>query len=251
MKERLNKALARSGVASRRGADRLIAEGRVSVNGRVVQDLGRQVESDTDSIKVDGKRIASAPRQHVYLLLNKPRGYVTTLRDPEGRPTVRELIPGSRRLFPVGRLDFHSEGLLLLTDDGALCRSLTHPSGGVPRTYEVKVRATPNADAVAQLERGVVLGGRRAAGRVKILRAGHNAWLELTVREGRNHIVRRMLLAVGHRVLKLRRTRYAGVHLEDLDPGEVRPLTVREVAGLKRFTRGAPEAGRKTRSRRN
>ena len=249
--ERLNKVLARAGLASRRGADRLIEEGRVTVNGRVVQELGTQVEPARDAIKVDGRRLPPAPASHTYIMLNKPRGCVTTLSDPQGRPTVRDLLRGVRaRVFPVGRLDFDSEGLLLLTDDGELARDLMHPGSGVSKTYAAKVRGMPSEQELARLRSGVALPeGRALPAKVRLLRRGPKPWLEVDVVEGRKHQVKRMLLAVGHPVLKLKRIRYAGLTLGDLLPGRLRRLRAEEVEKLRRAIRsGAPPRRRGRRS---
>lgn len=241
MSDRLNLALARAGVASRRASDRLIAEGRVTVNGRVVNILGSRVEPGRDRIEVDGRRIPAPPARHTYLMLHKPRGCVTTMRDPEGRPTVHGLLRGvSARLFPVGRLDYQSEGLLLLTDDGDLARALMHPSTGVTKTYQAKVRGTPTPEALARLARGVRVDGRATlpATAEVIRRTGTAAWVEVVLKEGRKRQVRRMLETVGHPVQRLRRTRYDGLELGALAPGRFRVLTSREVARLRRSAQG-------------
>lgn len=234
--ERLQKVLARAGLASRRAAEGLITAGRVTVNGTAVTRLGTQVDPERDAIKVDGVRVKASPEPPLYLMLHKPRGVVTTLSDPEGRPTVRDYLRGVRgRIFPVGRLDFASEGLLLLTSDGALARDLMHPSRGVAKTYAAKVRGTPSPDALKRLTAGVVVEGRKTLpARVRVLEAGANAWVEITVVEGRKHQVRHMLDAVGHRVQRLRRIRYGGVELGILRPGALRALTAREVERLRR-----------------
>lgn len=236
--ERLQKALARAGVASRRAAERLIAEGRVSVNGEVVRELGLRV-GPRDALRVDGRSVVRPPPSgHVYLMLNKPRGVVTTLADPEGRRTVGELAAGAvagRRLFPVGRLDFHSQGLLLLTDDGELARDLMHPGTGAVKTYAVKLRGRPGPEALERLRRGVVLDGRRTQpARVRTLRDAANPWLEIAITEGRKHQVRRMCHDVGHPVIKLRRTGYAGLELGDLPEGHLRRLRPDELRRLRR-----------------
>lgn len=239
--ERLNKALARAGVASRRGADRLIVEGRVTVNGRIVTELGTRVEASRDAIKVDGRRIAATRREPVYLVLHKPRGVVTTFSDPEGRPTVRGLLKGVRqRVFAVGRLDYDSEGLLLITDDGELARDLMHPARQVPRRYRVKVRGQPSAETLERLRRGIVLDGRRArAGSARCVQRGaSHSWVELTLGEGRKHQVKRMLAALGHPVLRLRRVAYGGVELGALPAGGLRPLRAAEVARLRKAAAG-------------
>ncbi len=238
MKLRLNKALSQAGVASRRASDRLIEAGRVCVNGEIVRELGVRVDPEHDTLAVDGHPVPRPSRTHIYLMLNKPRGCVTTMSDPEGRPTVKDLLGGRTvRVYPVGRLDFNSEGLLLLTNDGELSERLMHPRGKVPKTYMVKVQGCPRESALERLRRGVPLDGRvTGPAAVKLLQAGRNAWLQVTIREGRKHQVRRMLQAVGHRVVKLRRTAYGGVRLGDLEPGRLRTLTVREVDRLRRVT---------------
>ena len=236
MSERLHKTLAHAGIASRRASEKLIAEGRVTVNGRVVTDLGTKVDPSQDAIKVDGKRVAAAPVRKTYLVLHKPRGVVTTMSDPEGRPTVAGLVRGLRtRVYPVGRLDYDSEGLLLLTDDGDLARDLMHPGSGVEKRYLAKVRGRPDPEALRRLSRGIPLDGRRTGpARVRLLRAGENPWLEIVIAEGRNRQVRRMLQAVGHPVQKLRRTAYGGVELGTLEPGAYRALTPAELRKLRR-----------------
>lgn len=241
--ERLQKLLARAGVCSRRAAERLIEEGRVRVNGEVVTRLGSRADPAQDVIRVDGKRIASPSRHKLYLMLNKPRGYVTTMSDPEGRPTVRDLIRGVReRVFPVGRLDYNSEGLLLLTNDGDLARDLMHPSTSVDKTYAVKVRGRPDRPTLDRLAAGIRIDGRRTMpARLRVTARGDNSWLEVSVVEGRKHLVRRMLEAVGHPVLKLTRVRFGGLRLGELPRGQVRPLRADEVDRLRRAPgKGSP-----------
>jgi len=244
--ERLHKVLAGAGLASRRAAERMIEQGRVRVNGQVVRRQGLRVDPRADVIVVDGRRLPGAPAQPAYFMLHKPRGFVTTMADPEGRPTIVDLLRGiGRRVFPVGRLDFDSEGLLLLTDDGMLARDLMHPSRRVPRTYQVQLREAIDEEALGRLARGVVLDGRRT--RPAVVVAGRPAWIELTLREGRNRQVRRMLLAVGHSVQRLKRTAYGGVELGRLRKGGVRELTRAEVARLREHaagTRSRPSARR-------
>ncbi len=244
MTERLQKFLAHAGVASRRAAEALILEGRVTINGAVVTELGTKVEP-TDAVKLDGRRVVARREPATWLALHKPKGYVTTVSDPEGRPTVMDLLPrGLGRIYPVGRLDYHSEGLVLMTDDGELAHRLTHPSRHVPRTYAVKVRGTPTADALARLAAGLPLHGRRTApATVAIARAGHNCWLTVTVTEGRKHLVREMCRAVGHPVQKLRRTAFDGVLLGNLPPGASRPLTPLELRSLRAAARSAGRGG--------
>jgi pseudouridine synthase len=234
MAERLQKFIADAGICSRRAAERMIAEGRVRVNGQMVTRMGTTVDPSTDAVKVDDKRIHPRKAPHVYLMLNKPRGVITTLSDPEGRPTVADLIPkGMPRLFPAGRLDFNSEGLLLLTDDGDLARNLTHPSRKIVKTYQVKLRGSPARSAIRKLEGGILLEGRRtAATEIRFLRPGPNPWFEIRVTEGRKHLVRKLFDAVGHPVIKLKRTGFGPLVL-DLPPGKARVLLPSEIARLR------------------
>jgi pseudouridine synthase len=242
MTERLQKVLAHAGIASRRASERLIVEGRVTVNGAIIAELGAKVDPDRDAIKVDGKRVGTPPAHRTYLALHKPRGVVTTMSDPEGRPTVKDLLRGVKaRVYPVGRLDFDSEGLLLLTDDGGLARDLMHPSSGVEKTYVVKVKGQPTPEVLTRLSRGIPLDGRRTGpAKVRLIRRGDNAWLEITIGEGRNRQVRRMLQAVGHPVQRLRRVSYGGVLIGRLAVGGCRPLSAAEVSLLRRATQGEP-----------
>ena len=248
MNERLNKVLSRAGIASRRAADQMILEGRVRVNGQVVCELGHKVDPRQDAIKVDGKRIPAAPQTHTYLMLNKPKGYVTTLSDPHERPTIQDLLRGVRtRVYPVGRLDFQTEGLLLLTDDGDLARDLMHPGSGVTKTYSAKVRGTPEPGELERLRRGIRIDGKATLpAEIAVKHRGPNSWLEVSVIEGRRHQVRRMLQAIGHPVLKLRRVRYDGLELGKLATGSLRPLTSSEVARLRRSV-GAKRPRERTR----
>jgi pseudouridine synthase len=242
MRERVQKVLARAGLTSRRGGERLIAEGRVTVNGRVVDRPGLLVDPERDAIKVDG-RLAPAAVPHAYFALNKPRGVLTTMSDPRGRPTISGLLGGIRtRVVPVGRLDYHSEGLLLLTNDGDLARALTHPSTGVPKTYLCKVRGEPDGAALGRLRRGIALDGRLARARAaRIVKRAANAWVEVVVVEGRKHLVRRLLSATGHPVVKLRRVRFGPIALGPLAPGAVRRLARGEIDALRRAAAaGAP-----------
>src|SRR6185436_16142217 len=185
-----------------------------------------------DAIKVDGKRVGAASTSRTYLALNKPRGVVTTMSDPEGRPTVKDYIRGVRaRVYPVGRLDYDSEGLIILTDDGELACDLMHPSSGVEKTYFAKVKGQPDAETLLRLSRGIPLDGRRTGpAKMRIVRRGDNAWIEITIAEGRNRQVRRMFQAVGHPVQRLRRLGYGGVSLGRLPVGGIRPLSAPEVA---------------------
>jgi 23S rRNA pseudouridine2605 synthase len=245
--ERLQRVIARAGIASRRAAEDLIVKGRVRVNGALVQTLGTKV-SASDKVEVDGRRlVAETP---VYLVMNKPRGVVSTVRDPEGRATVRELMGSvAERIFPVGRLDYHTSGVLLLTNDGDFCDALIHPKRGVPKIYVVKVTGLMNDADRRKWEEGVAIeGGVTAPAEVRILR--HEAgktWLELTIVEGRNQQVRRMGEATGFPVMRLSRTSFGGITSEGLRPGGYRSLTldelreIREVYGVPRRLPRAPE----------
>ena len=224
---RLNAYLARAGVASRRGADELIKAGRVLVNGERGQ-LNTFVES-RDRVQVDGRDVALQPL--AYLLLHKPAGVVTTARDPQGRRTVVELVPSEPRVVPVGRLDAGTTGALLLTNDGPLAHRLAHPRYGVEKVYEASVEGDPGDAALRRLRDGVELeDGRTAPARARRLGPGR---VELTIHEGRNRQVRRMLEAVGHPVVRLHRSTYAGLTLEGLEPGAWRELSAAEVAALR------------------
>lgn len=268
--ERLQKIIAAAGIASRRHAETLISSGRVSVNGQIVSELGSKADPESDHIRVDGK-LLRGPERHVYLVLNKPKGYVTTVTDPEGRPTVMNLVRGvGARIYPVGRLDYLSEGLLLMTNDGALVERLMHASTKVPKTYWVKVSGTPPEEAIEKLRRGIVLppvsrrtreqnshpvappgsasgqappGATRmgqprgkavktAPAKIRMLKEAANPWYEVTLIEGRNRQIRRMFKQVGHDVEKIKRVRYGPLEL-DVETGKFRPLTVAEVGRLK------------------
>jgi 23S rRNA pseudouridine2605 synthase len=231
---RLAKFLAHAGVASRRAAEQLVFAGRVTVGGDVVRDPARDV-GERDAVAVDGGVVA-LERRHVVYALNKPAGYVSTAKDPQGRPTVVSLIEGRERLYPVGRLDADTTGLLLLTNDGELAHRLTHPSFEVPRTYHAKVRHAPvREEALRRLRDGVELDdGRTAPARAKRLAADR---VELTIHEGRKRQVRRMLEAVGHPVIALERVRFGPLWLGKLDEGQHRRLTAPEIEKLRRASR--------------
>jgi pseudouridine synthase len=241
VEERLQKILSRAGIASRRGAEKVMAEGRVTVNGETVREMGSKADLARDDVRVDGVRVR-APERPVYLVLNKPKGAVSTRHDPEGRTTVMDLVPRVAGLFPVGRLDVTTEGLLLLTNDGEFAERVSHPRYEVPRVYQAKVHGVPDAKTLARLRGGVVVEGERmTADRVRLLEADNNAWLELTLHEGRKHEVKRLLEAVGHPVSKLRRVALGPVTTRGLEPGQYRPLSPAEIQGL---LRGAgPRAG--------
>ena len=239
MEERLQKILARAGIASRRAAEALILAGRVSVDGRVVTELGCRADAATSRILVDGKAIAA--ERKVYLLLNKPAGYITTLSDPQGRRRVTDLVKTiPERLFPVGRLDFDTEGALIMTNDGEFAHRILHPSFEVSRSYEALVRGLPDAATLARLASGIELeDGPTAPARVRLLRREKGrALVEIVIHEGRKRQVRRMFQAVGHPVLRLRRTAYGELRLGALPPGGYRLL---EPAELRLIFRRAPE----------
>ena len=231
---RLQKFIALCGIASRRAAEDMIINGRISVNGAIIRELGSKVNPDTDIVSIDGKTI-TAPEPKVYLILNKPKGYVTTLKDNFNRHTVLELIPPDLgRLYPVGRLDYDTEGLLLMTNDGDLTYRLTHPSHEISKTYLAVVSGIPSEDALSALRRGVVIDGRKTHPAQVILKKKNekNALLQITIHEGRNRQVRKMCEAVGHAVLKLRRVAEGPLRLGDLPIGSFRHLTEAEVANL-------------------
>jgi 23S rRNA pseudouridine2605 synthase len=239
VQERLQKILSAAGVASRRAAERLIVDGRVSVNGTTVVDLGSKADPQADTIAVDGRRIKTAVPLR-YVLVNKPAGMVTTRSDPERRRTVLELVPPDLGyLYPVGRLDYDSEGLLLLTNDGELAARLTHPRHEVPKVYRARVRGVPDAAAIERLSRGIPLDGHRTApAGVKVVKRfetprGSDAIVELTLREGRNRQVRRMCEAVGHPVMSLGRIQFGPLRDPGLKVGHARELTTAEIRHLK------------------
>jgi 23S rRNA pseudouridine2605 synthase len=260
--QRLQKIIAAAGVASRRKAEELITSGRVQVNGQTVTELGTKADPAHDHIRVDGKLLKLSGHHH-YLVVNKPKGYVTTASDPEGRPTVMDLVPSRARVFPVGRLDYASEGLLLMTDDGDLANALTRAAARVEKTYLVKVGGKPSDSAINQLRHGVMIDRgtqiRRPAGpdarhadtppprnegrvmtapaRIRLLRDADNPWYELILIQGRNREIRKMFEEIGHHVEKIRRVGYGPLVL-DLEPGRSRELTADEVAALRRAAEG-------------
>ena len=237
MEVRLQKLIAGTGVASRRKAEEMIAAGRVMVNGKTVTEFGTKVDPSRDHVKVDGKHL-SAPQPFVYLMLNKPKNVVSTLDDPGGRTTVKDYLRGvSVRVFPVGRLDFDSEGLMLLTNNGELAQAMLHPRYHVPKTYLIKVKGVLTDEEIERLEQGVRLAdGMTGPAQVrKVRKVEANSWLEITIREGRKHQVKRMLETVGHPVIKLLRIRMGSLSLGDLQPGEFRFLTDREANALRQL----------------
>jgi 23S rRNA pseudouridine2605 synthase len=245
--ERLQKVVARAGVASRRAAEELILKGRVRVNGTTVVTLGTKVDPRSDKVEVDGRRlVAESP---LYIVLHKPRGVVSTVHDPEGRPTVRELLPAiSERVFPVGRLDFHTSGALLLTNDGEFCDGLIHPKRDVPKTYVVKVQGDMKEADRLRWEDGVTIDGQKTRpAEVFILRHEQGkTWVEVTLYEGRNQQIRKMGEVTGFPVMRLARTAFAGITTERLRPGEYRSLVRDELVSLREqfgVPRRLPKAG--------
>lgn len=279
--ERLQKIIAAAGIASRRSAEKLITSGAVSVNGTMVTELGTKADPERDHIRVNGKLLHGAERL-VYLLMNKPKGYVTTVSDPQGRPTVMDLLRGIRaRVYPVGRLDYASEGLLLLTNDGELSNKLMKAASHVPKVYVVKVAGTPNEAGLEKLRRGLSIPAERrfsgfkssrndkmntgedarvptvptiksgakqrvrtAPTKVRLVREGDNPWYELTLTEGKNRQIRKMFEEIGHHVEKIKRVRYGPLSL-DIPPGEFRRLSAAEVEKLKTVTGGKFQSSRR------
>ena len=265
--ERLQKIIAAAGITSRRKAEELITTGRVSVNDRIITELGAKADPDVDRIRVNGRPIR-ASEQKLYFLLNKPKGYVSTASDPQGRPTVLDLVHGiGARLYPIGRLDYHSEGLLLLTNDGDFAQQMTHASFAIPKTYLVKVSGRPTEEAIRKLRSGIVIGGddrvrpgksaryagtramkpvRTAPARITLVRDAPNPWYEVTLVEGRNRQIHRMFERLGHFVEKIKRVRFGPLQL-DVEPGSYRPLSGAEVRRLKQMAAQVPAApNRKT-----
>ena len=253
MKERLQKLIAQAGIASRRHAEPLMLAGEVSVNGQVVRELGSKADPASDHIKVRGKLInpVLAKREKVYVLLNKPKGYLSSVSDPEGRPLVTELIPASLgKLHPVGRLDFNTEGLLLLTNDGDFTNFITAARNRVPKIYEVKVKGVPPDDSIRLLRRGVMLddGTKTAPAEIRLVeQTDTNAWFEVLLHEGRNQQIRRMFDQIGHSVVKLRRSRIGFLTDEGLRPRSWRFLDPNEVG---RFINKPTKTRREPRPRR-
>ncbi len=240
--ERLQKILSRAGIASRRKAEELIVEGRVRVNGQVITELGTKADLERDHIKVDGKMLR-APRRLVYIALNKPKGVVTTASDPQGRITVLDLVRGLKeRVFPVGRLDYASEGLILLTNDGDFANRVMSASAHVPKTYIVKVNGQLTGEQERQFREGIPLHGRRTApAGLKATRHGDNPWYEVKLIEGRHHQVREMFQHFGRLVEKLKRVKIGFLELGQLQPGEFRELTASEVEKFQKLLqRNAP-----------
>ena len=243
MQERLQKILAHAGVASRRHAEAMITGGRVSVNGHIITELGSKADPQEDVIKVDGKKLRQPPRQ-VYILLHKPKNVMSTSSDPGGRPAVIEYLKEKvkERVYPVGRLDFGSEGLIILTNDGEFTKCMTK-AGVVPKVYHVKVAGLPGERGLERLRRGAYIDNERLAPcEIKQLKGGDNPWFEVTLHQGRNQQIRRMFQAIGNPVEKLRRVRIGFLEDEKLRPGQWRFLTEHEVAQFKREFRSEPHA---------
>lgn len=235
---RLNKFLAHAGVCSRREADRWIAEGRISVNGRVVFELGEKIDPARDRVQANGKPVRAEEEKPLYILLNKPAGRVVSVKDPFGRPTVMDLLKHlPARVYPVGRLDLDTEGALLLTNDGDLALRLTHPRYGAVKAYEVRVEGEPREDDLDKVRHGLFLEGRKTApARVKVLRHGHrHASLKVEIHEGRKREIRKVFEAVGYPVTGLTRVDFAGLTVEDLKPGQWRYLRTAEVGRLRKL----------------
>jgi len=236
--ERLQKIIAAAGIASRRAAEKMIASGLVEVNGKTITELGSKADLEHDHIRVNGKLLHGA-EQHICLLMNKPKGYVTTVSDPERRPTVMDLLRGIRvRVYPVGRLDYATEGLLILTNDGELAHALMKAASHVPKTYVVKVAGVPSPDGLERLRRGLSIStdkGQRvktAPAKVRAVRESENPWYEVTLTEGRNRQIRKMFEEIGHHVEKIKRVRYGPLAL-DIPPGEFRRLSMGEIGKLR------------------
>jgi len=240
MEKRLQKILSELGIASRRKAEEFILEGRVTVNGKPAE-IGSKADPERDHIKIDGKLLTLTAEPKVYYIFNKPRNVMTTLQDPGGRPTISDYLGKMRikyRVYPVGRLDFDSEGLLLITNDGDLAHSVLHPSKKIPKTYEVKIKGFLEDGDIERLEHGIYLpDGKTAPAKLRKLRKlKENSWVEITIYEGRKRQIRRMLQHVGHPVSRLIRKRINGLSLGYLKPGEMRPLETEEVEKLKQHT---------------
>jgi 23S rRNA pseudouridine2605 synthase len=246
-RERLARYIARSGIASRRTADRLVREGQATVNGQVERDPGFAIDPEHDDVRLQGRPIEGA-REHIYQILYKPRGTITSREDPEGRKGVHELLPKlPDRVEPVGRLDFNTEGALLFTNDGDLAHRLTHPSYHIPRRYLAKVYRTPSEATLDKIRKGIRLDDGRtvpALCRVTDSTDTGNAWVEITVYEGRHHLIRRLFAALGHPVSKLRRESFATVSIRGMERGDSRPLSPAEIERIRELTATKGASGR-------
>lgn len=238
---RLQKIMAHAGLASRRKSEEFILQGRVTVNGKVVDRLGTRADPLRDEVRIDG--VLLRPERTEYYMVNKPRGVLSAVSDPRGRPVVTQLVPSSVRLVPAGRLDFQSEGLMLLTNDGDLVRTITR-AGALEKVYHVKVARCPSPAALRRLQRGIRSGGKRmAVRRIRMLEPGKNPWYEVVLVQGRNRQLRIMFEAIGHLVMKLRRVAIGPLRLGRLTAGQYRELADWEVRRLKRGNRAASRAG--------
>jgi len=237
MQERLQKIISQAGITSRRKAEQLIDSGRVTVNGQMVNTLGAKADILRDKICINGKKLNPFPEK-VYILLYKPRGFITSLNDPQGRPTVIQLLKGMRqRVFPVGRLDYDTEGILIITNDGDFAQILMHPKHEIPKTYLAKIRGEISENSLEKLARGVKIGGKKAVP-VSIKKRGlteKNSWIEITLHEGRNRQVKRMIETLGYWVIKLKRITYGPLNLKGLPVGAYRFLTQKEVSLLRKW----------------
>ena len=236
--ERLQKIIASAGFASRRKAEQLIEQGRVTINGKVVTRLGTKADPSRDHIKVDGKAVHESERKF-YVLLNKPKQVISAVSDPRGRRTVTDLVDVKGRIYPAGRLDFNTEGLIILTNDGEFSKIVTSAGGHLPKVYEVKVKSVPSEKALDRLREGIRLRSGAQLARCKIvpIKEGGNCWFEVTLTQGKNRQIREMFGAIGHPVLKLRRIRIGFLSIQGLAVGQYRFLTAREVERILRFTR--------------
>ncbi len=237
MPERLQKIIARAGLASRREAEKMIVDGRVRVNDIIVRQLGTKADIEKDNIRLDGE-LVFPEQEKLYIMLNKPPGYVSTLRDPQGRPVITELLYDiSERVFPVGRLDYDSEGLILLTNDGDFSQKILHPRFRIPKVYSVKIKGRPSPAELYALRKGIKLeDGLFKPEEVGTARVNQKtSWIVMTLREGRSRIIRRGMSSLGYDVARLIRTRIGGLELGDLKTGEHRFLTKKEVHGLFSF----------------
>lgn len=252
MQERLQKIIATAGIASRRAAEELITAGEVTVNGKVITELGTKADAEVDHIKVRGKLINPTLKKlaKVHILLNKPKGYLSSVTDPDGRPTVLDLLPASLgRIYPVGRLDFNTEGLLLLTNDGEFTNFITSARNKVEKVYEAKVRGIPEEKSIERLRRGVTLDDGVKTAPAKIRRLGeteNNTWFEILLHEGKNQQIRKMFDLIGNSVIKLRRSRIGVLRDDDLKPGRWRRLSEHEVKALTRGPAPRPKTSKKS-----
>jgi len=235
--QRLQKILAHAGIASRRAAEEYILHGRVKVNGKVVNTLGAKADLETDHIKVDGKLLTKKPETIIYIALHKPKNVVTTVSDPEERDTVMSFLPNiKQRVYPVGRLDFQSEGLLLLTNDGDFANRVISPKSHVPKTYLVKVTGTLTEEQEDGFRNGIVLEGRKTSpAELRLVKPGDNPWYEVTITEGRTHQIRKMFRHFGRLVEKLRRVSIGPIKLKGIRPGEYRLLNVQEIRQFRKM----------------